>query len=268
MMKGREGAVVADGGAEFPRPRALSGIALTDDSSAAAESTTLALPSAPARVPSVALVVARSADDALFASSPVLQRTRHHLCRNAEALGRTLEATPPDACVIDAELPFVSRELLAHVVAHVPTLVILGEQWPAHVEPLENPSVDFIRRPLHRAEVELRISRLLRQQSRPADPLTQLRCGSLEIDVGRCEVRVPSGLLKLRRLELKILAYLVLNERRWIAVDELQHHVLGTSGAGGSVRTHIWEIRNKLTRSGAPDIIQSERGRGYRAVPS
>jgi DNA-binding response OmpR family regulator len=98
--------------------------------------------------------------------------------------------------------------------------------------------------------------------ARPA----QLRCGQLEVDLETDHATVHGGMLELRRLELKVLVYLLRNSRRWIAVKELQRQVLGTYGGGGSVRTHIGEIRNKLGRCGARVLTQSAHGKGYRVV--
>lgn len=212
--------------------------------------------------PRVALLVARREDQEELGRVPVLKRTRTRVLRDAKTLENLLESGGVDACVVDAELALVSPLLWSRLTAHLPTLVILGEQQRALV--VTGARVDFAWRPLEWIELELRISRLVEQS--PVGQPARLRCGSLEVDPETDNVMVPGGTVKLRRLELKVLVYLLRNPSRWIAVEELQRQVLGTSGGGGSVRTHIWEIRNKLARCGARDLIQSEHGKGYRAV--
>lgn len=72
----------------------------------------------------------------------------------------------------------------------------------------------------------------------------------------------------LRRAELAVLEYIVVNAPRVVSVQEILTNVLRSSGDGGSVRNHVWEIRRKLSAAGIPAPLRTVRGVGYCAVQS
>lgn len=79
------------------------------------------------------------------------------------------------------------------------------------------------------------------------------------------EIHFRSTRLVLRRAEFNVLQYLLQQYPRVISAQEVLAQVLGSSGDGGTVRTHVWEIRRKLGRSALPLEIETIRCRGYRA---
>jgi DNA-binding response OmpR family regulator len=79
------------------------------------------------------------------------------------------------------------------------------------------------------------------------------------------EIHFRSTRLVLRRAEFNVLHYLLQQYPRVVSAREVLAQVLGSNGDGGTVRTHVWEIRRKLTSSALPLEIQTIRCRGYRA---
>lgn len=80
------------------------------------------------------------------------------------------------------------------------------------------------------------------------------------------EIHFRSIRLVLRRAEFNVLQYLLQEYPRVVSARELLARVLGSNGDGGTVRTHVWEIRRKLGGSALPLEIQTIRCRGYRAL--
>jgi DNA-binding winged helix-turn-helix (wHTH) protein len=72
--------------------------------------------------------------------------------------------------------------------------------------------------------------------------------------------------LGLRRAEFNMLHYLMTHTARVVPPAELITRVLGASGSGGSARTQVCELRRKLAKAGAPAVVETVRGSGYRFV--
>lgn len=70
----------------------------------------------------------------------------------------------------------------------------------------------------------------------------------------------------LRRAEFNMLHYLMTHAARVVPPAELVTRVLGASGSGGSARTQVYELRRKLAKAGAPGVVETVRGSGYRFV--
>lgn len=88
---------------------------------------------------------------------------------------------------------------------------------------------------------------------------------SLLLDSNTREVRAGVRQVTFRRAEFHILRHLLLRRPAVVSQQELLSVVLGTCGRGSSVRNQIWEIRQKLVRSGLPATVETIRGVGYRA---
>lgn len=86
----------------------------------------------------------------------------------------------------------------------------------------------------------------------------------LTLDAQLHAVQLGGMVARLRRAEFNVLQYIVAHGSRVVSAQELLEAVFGTSGDGGSIRNHVWEIRRKLRDAGLPMIISTVKGLGYR----
>lgn len=93
-----------------------------------------------------------------------------------------------------------------------------------------------------------------------------LRIPPVELNLSARQVSVNGRTMEVRRAEFNVLHYLMANPERVVPPREIVEQVLGTTGSGGSARTQVCELRRKLTEAGAPDVVQTLRGSGYRFV--
>lgn len=167
-------------------------------------------------------------------------------------------------CVLDLKL---IGDKLATLAAFTPCLGLLDLADERAALAFLEARGDLLFRPLVFRELRLRVAALLGRSARHTD--LRRRPGlvpEVRLDEREHEVAGPIGCIKLRHLEFEILSYLIQNAVRWVASSELLAIVLKACGDGGSVRTHVWQLRMKLKEIGAAQLIASERGRGYRAI--
>lgn len=123
---------------------------------------------------------------------------------------------------------------------------------------------DFIIKPYHLRELELRIKRLL-QKSGGTEGGEVIRCDDLVIDVAKCEVSVGNRLVMLTFMEYELLKFLASNKGRVFTREILLNKVWGYDYYGGdrTVDVHIRRLRSKLEDS-THTFIETMRNIGYK----
>jgi two-component system phosphate regulon response regulator PhoB len=132
---------------------------------------------------------------------------------------------------------------------------------------LELGAEDYVTKPFSPRELILRIRRTLaRQQQRTADP-TAFRCGELEIDLPRHEVRLSGNRVTLTATEFRLLEVLVTHAGYLQSRAKLLKEVWNYEGdvESRTVDTHMRRLREKL--GPAARHVETVRGAGYRFVP-
>jgi DNA-binding response OmpR family regulator len=123
---------------------------------------------------------------------------------------------------------------------------------------------DYIAKPFSLRELMARIRAVLRRSS-PKDSDEPLVLGDVILDRRAHEARVGGQALDLRGKEFDLLACLIENQGRLLSREDLLDLVWGIAFPAGTrtVDVHVAKLRSKL---GRPDMIQTVRGLGYKAV--
>ena len=123
---------------------------------------------------------------------------------------------------------------------------------------------DFVIKPYHLRELELRIKRLLQKSGR-AEGGEVIRCDDLIIDVDKCEVSVGNRLVMLTFMEYELLKFLSSNKGRVFTREILLNKVWSHYYYGGdrTVDVHIRRLRSKLEDS-THTFIETMRNIGYK----
>ena len=123
---------------------------------------------------------------------------------------------------------------------------------------------DFVVAPYNLPELELRIKRLLHEDTNTdADEL--IRHGDLIIDLARCEVTLAGRPIELTFREYELLKFLASHGGRVFTREALLNKVWGYDYYGGdrTVDVHIRRIRSKIEDSNHT-FIETVRNIGYR----
>lgn len=156
-------------------------------------------------------------------------------------------------------------------VSTVPVLMLTARTAEDdRVRALETGADDYVPKPFSPREVVARVNALLRRagarsSSRPPEPL---RVGVLEVDRWRREVRVHGTRVSLTPTEFRLLEALARHPGRSYTREELVARTFGPDydGFDRTIDTHITNLRRKLDAQGAPRLILTVHGVGYRMV--
>jgi DNA-binding response OmpR family regulator len=122
---------------------------------------------------------------------------------------------------------------------------------------------DYMTKPFAMAELEARVRRLCMRVVPGPPPL--LRCGDLELDAGRREVRRAGTLLTLTKTQFAVLELLMSRHPEPVPTRTLiQECWDGVDADPNKVQVLMGQLRRKLHD---PPMIHTVRGTGYRLAP-
>lgn len=172
-------------------------------------------------------------------------------------------ALPPDLVVLEPAplrpIDGLSAALNQHpVVARAPWLLVVDASR-LHVAAASGCN-DFIVRDFDPRELQARVQRLVGTR---AAPLSQLRSGTLVIDLSAHTVRVGGAPVKLTPQQFALLRHLLQQSGRPQTREQLLQGVWGRDYSGGvrTVDLHVRRLRAALGPAAAP--LQTVRHHGY-----
>lgn len=182
-----------------------------------------------------------------------------------EALAKTGNARY-DVIVLDRDLPLLHGDAVCQALVHsrCPARVLMLTAAAAveqRVDGLILGADDYLGKPFAFAELVARVLALGRRPGPRA--ATVFHRGELVVDVGRHEVRRRDRFISLTRKEFAVLVELLQADGQLVSAEQLLEQVWDENADPFSTapRTVIKNLRAKL---GAPDLIVTVTGRGYR----
>ena len=185
----------------------------------------------------------------------------------AEAL-QAVEQQPMRLVVLDLNLPDmdgldVCRQI--RIRSSVPIVMLTARDEEAdRLAGLGAGADDYIGKPFSPRELVARMKAVLRRAEPHAEEQV-LVLGDIVLQRDAREVGVGGEPVELRPREFDLLAYLMQNRGIVVSRELLLERVWGFDYAGGTrtVDVHVAQLRRKL---GRPELIQTIRGSGYKAV--
>jgi two-component system response regulator PhoP len=176
---------------------------------------------------------------------------------------------PIDVAIIDLGLPKLSgfdliRELRARGKTYCVLILTARDRWQDKVEGLSAGADDYVAKPFHFAEVQARLSALLRRTGGWAS--AKLACGPVELDTRTQAVSVSGAAVELTSFEYRILEHLMLRAGEVISKSELTERLYEQDFDRDSnvVEVLVGRLRRKLDPDEIIKPIETLRGRGYR----
>lgn len=220
-------------------------------------------------------VLARAIADAL-----VKEHFLVDVAADGQAGGAYIEKTDYDAVLLNTHLPKLDGISLCQQLRarhyQMPILLIAASDRTADkVKGLNVGADDYIVKPFSVEELIARLRALWRRSSATALSLSStfqspaLVWGDLQIDCNRCEVTYRGQLIHLTPKEYHLIELFLRNPRRIFSRSAILDRLwsLEEIPTEETVRSHIKGLRMKLKASGAPDLIETVYGLGYRCQP-
>ncbi|TBU96876.1 response regulator transcription factor [Stutzerimonas kirkiae] len=173
---------------------------------------------------------------------------------------------PYDLIVLDLGLPGkpglqVLQAWRARGMA-TPVLILTARgSWSERIEGLKAGADDYLTKPFHPEELQLRIQALLRRAKGMANqPL--LQSGGLELDEARQVCRKDGQDIELTAGEFRLLRYFMLHPGQLLSKLQLAEHLYDgeTERDSNVIEVLVNRLRGKLGR----EQIETRRGQGYR----
>ena len=134
------------------------------------------------------------------------------------------------------------------------------------VKGLELGSDDYLAKPFAMAELRARIHAVLRRRFKIDE--NEIKAGKLLLNLNHMEVGYDGRTLELTETEYKILRYLLLHNNKTITRIALAEHIWGSKVDDrfslDFINSHMKNLRKKLSQAGAPELIETVYGVGYK----
>ncbi|WP_248800062.1 response regulator transcription factor [Pseudomonas sp. MWU13-2105] len=173
---------------------------------------------------------------------------------------------PYDLIILDLGLPGLpGLEVLHKWRADglaVPVLILTARgSWAERIEGLKAGADDYLTKPFHPQELQLRVQSLLRRARGQANQPT-LKAAGLHLDEGRQCVSREDGDVQLTAAEFRLLRYFMLHPEQILSKNHLAEHLYDgeTERDSNVLEVHVNHLRRKLGRG----VIETRRGQGYR----
>ncbi len=180
-------------------------------------------------------------------------------------------AHKPDLLLVDLGLPDRDGgELIRRVRSWsaVPIIVLSARTAEQQkIAALDAGADDYVTKPFGAAELMARVRAALRRTATGALPSSEIRLGSIVIDLARREMRGAAPGVHLTPLEFRVLENLARNPGTIVKQDRLIREVWGPEQVGDtrSLRVCIRNLRAKLEPDPRrPRYLVTEAGLGYR----
>lgn len=173
---------------------------------------------------------------------------------------------PYDLIILDLGLPGLpGLEVLAQwrqAGLATPVLVLTARgSWADRIEGLKAGADDYLTKPFHPEELQLRVQALLRRVRGLANQ-PRLQASGLDLDEGR-QCVVQEGIdIQLTAAEFRLLRYFMLHPDQILSKGHLAEHLYDgeTERDSNVLEVHVNHLRRKLGRT----VIETRRGQGYR----
>jgi DNA-binding response OmpR family regulator len=172
---------------------------------------------------------------------------------------------PYDLIVLDLGLPGMpGLDILARWRADglsTPVLILTArDSWAERIEGLKAGADDYLTKPFHPEELQLRIQALLRRAHGVANQ-PRLEAAGLHLDEGRQCVMQDGDDIQLTSAEFRLLRYFMLHPGQILSKGHLAEHLYDgeTERDSNVIEVHVNHLRRKLGRS----VVETRRGQGY-----
>jgi DNA-binding response OmpR family regulator len=187
-----------------------------------------------------------------------------------------LDVNAYDMVCLDLNLPDLDGLAICHQVVNggadkdvTPRILVLSarDRVEDRIAGLDHGADDYLVKPFALGELAARVRALMRRDT--AGVSAVLRWGRIELDAARHEVTVDGRPVELTPKEFALLRFFLIHPDRVHSAERLLEHVWDEHADPftNTVRVTLSNLRRKLAAAGAPQLLETVTGRGYRLAP-
>jgi DNA-binding response OmpR family regulator len=187
-----------------------------------------------------------------------------------------LDVNAYDMVCLDLNLPDLDGLAICHQVVNggadkdvTPRILVLSarDRVEDRIAGLDHGADDYLVKPFALGELAARVRALMRRDT--AGVSAVLRWGCIELDAARHEVTVDGRPVELTPKEFALLRFFLIHPDRVHSAERLLEHVWDEHADPftNTVRVTLSNLRRKLAAAGAPQLLETVTGRGYRLAP-
>lgn len=188
-----------------------------------------------------------------------------HVTPSAKDAPGLVDSVSPDLVLLDVMLEDgsgfdVCREIRQKSRVPIIMLTARGEETD-RIRGLDTGADDYLTKPFHPEELQLRIQALLRRVRGLANQ-PKLEAAGLHLDEGRQCVSRGEEDIQLTAAEFRLLRYFMLHPGQILSKSHLAEHLYDGENERDSnvIEVHVNHLRRKLGRA----VVETRRGQGYR----
>ena len=195
----------------------------------------------------------------------VLEGYRIERVSSGESGLRRLSQKQYDLLILDIRLPGIDGFEVCHRLRkkseQVPILMLtVRDNVADKVKGLELGADDYLTKPFEFSELVARVKSLLRRKTPPK----KLTAGNLILNLESGKVTRGQHTAKLAPKEFNLLKFLMENQDRVLAREEISQKVWGRKNTGNLIDVTIFSLRKKIAFGFKKEPIKTVRGKGYK----
>ena len=175
------------------------------------------------------------------------------------------QSEPYDLIILDLGLPGMSgidvlKQWRTQGLATPVLILTARSSWSERIDGLKAGADDYVTKPFHPEELQLRVQALLRRShGQPNQPL--LKSAGLQLDEARQCVLKDGAEVQLTAAEFRLLRYFMLHPQQILSKSHLAEHLYDgeTERDSNVLEVHVNHLRRKLGRA----VVETRRGQGY-----
>lgn len=178
----------------------------------------------------------------------------------------SLSGNIPDLILLDLMLPGLCGEEVIRHIKNIPVIVISAKvDTESKVNLLTDGAVDYVTKPFDTKELLARIATHLRTFSVYGKE-NILIYDNISLNCNTREVKINDINIKITRTEYAVLKILMQNQTQIVSKSKILDTIFEDTPdcTESSLKTHISHLRNKLSKIGGKDYIETIWGIGFR----
>jgi DNA-binding response OmpR family regulator len=175
-----------------------------------------------------------------------------------------------DLLIMDLVMPDMGGDvfikLIRSYMGEIPVIVISGKSSATDKEfAFKSGADDYLVKPVNPIELRARIKAILRRAPVLSEVLPKLSLGNLLLDRTKRMAYYKDQRLKLRKKEMQLLEFFLLNKGRVLTRMEILENVweADASPFTNTVEVHLKRLRDKIEKPFGEKFIQTVHGIGY-----